>query len=73
MRTREQIINSMCLTYRHDYGLTISEDDKMYTLNSGVTETERKAIWITMAQIFDNDIAPYMEFKNEIQKETSSN
>lgn len=61
--TREEIINSMCYTYRHDYGLTISEDDRMYTLNSGVTELERKAIWQTMAQIFDNDIAPYMEFK----------
>ncbi len=71
--TREQIINNMCMTYRHDYGLTISEDDKMYTLNSGVTETERKAIWQQMAQIFDNDIAPYMDFKNEVQKETSSN
>jgi hypothetical protein len=61
--TREEIITSMCYTYRHDYGLTISEDDKMYTLISGVTELERKGIWITMAQIFDNDIAPYMEFK----------
>ena len=73
MRTREQIITSMCYTYRHDYGLTISEDDKMYTLNSGVTELERKAIWNNMAQIFDNDIAPYMDFKHAIQKETSSN
>jgi hypothetical protein len=73
MRTREQIINSMCYTYRHDYGLTISEDDKLYTLNSGVTETERKGIWITMGQIFDHDIAPYMDFKNEVQKETDSN
>ncbi len=63
MKTREQIINSMCYTYRHDYGLTITADDRMYTLNSGVTETERKAIWNTMAQIFDNDIAPYMDFK----------
>jgi hypothetical protein len=62
--TREQIITSMCYTYRHDYGLTISEDDKMYTLNSGVTELERKGIWNTMAQIFDNNIAPHMEFKN---------
>ena len=61
--TREEIINNMCFTYRHDYGLTISEDDKMYTLNSGVTELERKGIWNTMAQIFDNDIAPYMELK----------
>lgn len=62
--TREQIITSMCYTYRHDYGLTISEDDKMYTLNSGVTELERKDIWNTMAQIFDNNVAPHMEFKN---------
>ena len=62
--TREQIIHNMCMTYRHDYGLTISEDDKMYTLNSGVTELERKGIWITMSQIFDNDIAPYMKLKD---------
>lgn len=62
--TREQIITSMCYTYRHDYGLTISEDDKMYTLNSGVTELERKGIWNTMAQIFDNNVAPHVEFKN---------
>jgi hypothetical protein len=73
MRTREQIITSMCYTYRHDYGITISEDVRMYTLNSGVTEQERKQIWNTMSQIFDNDIAPYMDFKNAIQKETSSN
>ena len=71
--TREQIINNMCYTYRHDYGLTISDDDKMYTLNSGVTELERKYIWQQMTQIFDNDIAPYMDFKNELQKETNSN
>lgn len=64
MKTREEIITSMCYTYRHDYGLTISEDDRMYTLSSGVTEQERKAIWNTMAQIYDNDIVPFMEFKN---------
>ena len=64
--TRDQIIFNMCMTFRHDYGLTISEDDKMYTLNSGVTETERKYIWQQMAQIFDNDIAPYMDFKDAI-------
>lgn len=61
--TREEIITRMCYTYRHDYGLTISDDDKMYTLSSGVTEQERLGIWNTMAQIFDNDIAPNMEFK----------
>ena len=60
---REQIINNMCMTFRHDYGLRISEDDRMYTLMSGMTESEAKALYDNMAQIFDNDIAPYMEFK----------
>ena len=60
---REQVINNMCLTYRHDFGLEISEDDRMYTLTSGMTKREREALYNTMAQIFDNDIAPYMEFK----------
>lgn len=61
--TREEIINNMCLTYRHDYGLEISEDDRMYTLMSGMTKSEREGLYRDMAQIFDNDIAPYMEFK----------
>ena len=60
---REQVINNMCMTYRHDFGLEISEDDRMYTLTSGMTKREREALYNTMAQIFDNDIAPYMEFK----------
>ena len=58
---REEIINSMCLTFRHDYGLVISEDDRMYTLNSGMTEREREALFNNMAQIFDNDIAPLVD------------
>lgn len=61
--TREQIINNMCMTFRHDYGLRISEDDRMYTLMSGMTEREAQALYNDMAQIFDNDIAPHMEFK----------
>lgn len=48
-KTREQIVRSMCFTERHDYGLM--EEDK------------RKFLYNQMAQIFDNDIAPYMEFK----------
>jgi hypothetical protein len=46
---REQIIHSMCMTYRHDYGLLSSE--------------ERASINRTMSQIFDNDVAPHMTFK----------
>ena len=64
MKTREQIIHSMCMTYRHDYGLRC-EDTGNGFITAGVTDDERKAIWNQMAQIFDNDIAPYMEFKRE--------
>ena len=61
MKTREEIINNMCMTFRHDYGLEISEDDRMYTLMSGMTKREREDLYKTMAQIFDNDIAPLLE------------
>lgn len=62
MINREQIINSMCMTLHHDYGLVVSEFDKLeMPLMSGMTESERKALWNNMAQIFDNDIAPLLE------------
>ena len=61
--TREQIIHNMCLTFRHDYGMIISEDEAMYSLSAGMTQRQREALYQQMAQIFDNDIAPHMEFK----------
>ena len=65
MKTREQIITNMCYTWRHDYGLVKYSDPGGYTfpLESGMTEQERFALWNQMAQIFDNDIAPYMKLK----------
>lgn len=54
--TREQIITSMCYTYRHDYGLDRKETDPSWV--AGMTPTERQSLWNTMAQIFDNDIEP---------------
>lgn len=63
MKTREEIITSMCYTYRHDYGLTRSDDDAPWV--AGMTDFERKGLWQTMAQIFDNDIAPYMKLKED--------
>jgi len=62
---REQIIHAMCMTFRHDYGLVKEEDPGGYSFPgvAGMTEKERKALWNSMAQIFDNDIAPHMTFK----------
>ncbi len=62
MKTREEIITSMCYTYRHDYGL---DKDESFRMTSGLTVSERNVIWNKMAQIFDNDIAPYMKFKEQ--------
>jgi hypothetical protein len=62
MKTREQIITSMCYTIRHDYGLD-RPVDSIFPLESGLTDRERLALWNQMAQIFDNNITPYMEFK----------
>lgn len=62
MKTREQIIESMCYTYRHDFGLDRTDIGNGF-VTSGTTEDERRLIRAVMAQIFDNDIAPYMEFK----------
>lgn len=65
MKSREQIIASMCYTRRHDFGLVKSTGDNFSDqLSAGITDKEREFIWNQMAQIFDNDIAPYMEFKS---------
>ena len=64
MKTRDEIITDMCYTYRHDYGLNRSDDDPPWV--AGMTDSERKGLWRTMAQIFDNSIAPYMEIKNDL-------
>ena len=61
MKTREEIITAMCYTMRHDYGLGRLTDSP-FPLDSGLTDRERLALWNQMAQIFDNDIAPHMEF-----------
>jgi hypothetical protein len=73
MKTREEIITSMCYTMRHDYGIVKEPQEftgdnakNLFAFNylvSGMYQEEREALWQQMAQIFDNDIAPYMEFK----------
>ena len=60
--TREQIITSMCYTYRHDYGLDRKDTDPTWV--AGMTQIERQSLWDTMAQIFDNDIEPRVETWN---------
>ena len=62
MKTRSEIINSMCMTYRHDYGLRKEISDPPWT--SGMTEQDAKMLYRVMEQIFDNDISPHMKLKS---------
>ena len=51
------------MTYRHDYGLDYVTTE--FPFGSGITDSERKALWNQMAQIFDNDILPYMTYRED--------
>jgi len=63
MQTREKIIKSMCMTYRHDFGLDKHPDDAAWV--AGMTGSQRKELWDKMSQIFDNNIWPQMTFRDE--------
>jgi|688.fasta_scaffold91366_6 hypothetical protein len=69
MKSRDEIITSMCYTWRHDYGIIKDPEYKhhvselTYFMSSGMYQQEREQLWKQMAQLFDNDIAPYMELK----------
>ena len=65
MKTREEIINSMCYTWRHDFGLDKHPNDDSFV--AGMTAIERVLLWNAMAQIFDNDISPLLDEANDIQ------
>ena len=68
MKTREEIINAMCYTWRHDFGLDKHPDDDSFV--AGMTAIERVILWNAMAQIFDNDISPLLDEANDIQRGT---
>lgn len=64
MKNCEDIINSMCYTWRHDYGLRISDEDgEKWPVISGMTDSEAKSLYNSMKQIYENCIEPYMDFK----------
>lgn len=57
--TREGIITNMCYTWRHDFGAPV--DPSFPGL--GMTQEQRESLWNRMAQIYDNDIAPFHKLK----------
>lgn len=66
--TREQIVTSMCYTWRHDYGLEKNEHDGPGGLiSAGLTDHERRQLWRDMAQIFDHHIAPLIKENQDLR------
>ncbi len=54
----------MCYTWRPDYGVDRQEHDGPGGLiTMGLTDAQREILRQKMEQIFDNAIAPNMEFK----------
>ena len=73
MKTREEIITSMCYTWRHDYGLLKEAEsgDFMSSITAGMTREEQQSLWRQMAQIFDNDIAPLLNDAQDLYEGNS--
>lgn len=65
MKTKEQIITSMCYTYRHDYGLRKENSEPNWT--SGMTAKDAEMLYKTMEQIYNNNIEPIIEHYTKLE------
>jgi hypothetical protein len=50
------IIESMCYTMRHDFGITKKDDD--FSFDSGMTEKEQEALRTEMRKLYNHHIKP---------------
>lgn len=66
MKNREEIIHSMALSYRHDYGLRKQPNDPSWT--AGMTEEDAKMLYKTMEQIYTNDIEPLLQEFDDLRE-----
>lgn len=71
MKTKEEIIQSMCLTYDHRYFLPAEEEADGDEFDSPLisamlmSQKEKEFVYNQMKQLFENDIEPYMTFKED--------
>ena len=70
MKTREEIIHSMCVMYREDYEVPKLAADPPWV--RGMTALERRGLWRVMEQIYDINIKPVLEKKYGNQNTPSS-
>lgn len=53
------LIEGMCRTFRHDFGL-VRPEGRGAMHGSGMTEVEREGLRATMRQLWQHDIRPYL-------------
>ena len=71
--TKEEIITSMCYTWRHDYGLDKEPDSSFLGLiTSGMTELERQSLYKQMEQLYNHHIQPLVDEITELRTRTDS-
>lgn len=64
MADRESIIKSMCITWRHDFGLV--KEEKTHSFDSGMTEVEQRSLLAQMGQLFDHHVAPLIAERDRL-------
>jgi hypothetical protein len=70
VKTREEIVHSMCVMYREDYEVSKLATDPPWV--RGMTALERRGLWRVMEQIYDINIKPVLEKKYGNQTTESS-
>jgi hypothetical protein len=66
MKSKEEIICDMCMSYRHDYGLRKEPNEPSWT--AGMTEEDAKMLYKTMEQIYNHNIEPLLNEFNELKE-----
>lgn len=63
---RAAIIEAMCLTWRHDFGLERINDE--FTVGCGMSEGERDFLRREMGQLFEHHFAPAIACAIELER-----
>lgn len=63
-KNKKDIIFDMCMTYRQDFGLLLTDKEKeLFPVAGGLIKQEQERIYNDMKQIFENCIQQYIDKK----------
>jgi hypothetical protein len=59
MKSKEEVIYSMCVLYRSDYDIKKNEGDPSWIL--GMTDFEAKMLYKIMESLYNDDLEPLLQ------------